>query len=129
MHPCCRLPPRQDLAATRHSVPPSPASTGADACACVTTSFGRTAGPHESSRCILLPMSTSSLPQATNSPEYGDPVTAVRSFNRFFTNIIGLLQEGPVETPYSLTEARVIFELAGRDRADATELRRILDID
>lgn len=56
-------------------------------------------------------------------------MTAVRAFNRFYTNVIGLLQEGLLATPYSLTEARVIFELASRDHADATELRRLLDID
>jgi len=72
-------------------------------------------------------MSTSSLLQATTVP--GDHVAAVRAFNRFYTNVIGLLQEGLLATPYSLTEARVIFELAGRDHADATALRRMLDID
>jgi DNA-binding MarR family transcriptional regulator/GNAT superfamily N-acetyltransferase len=56
-------------------------------------------------------------------------VTAVRAFNRFYTNVIGLLQEGLLATPYSLTEARVIFELASREHADATELCRVLDID
>lgn len=54
---------------------------------------------------------------------------AVRAFNRFYTNVIGLLREGLLATPYSLTEARVIFELASRDHADATELCRVLDID
>lgn len=54
---------------------------------------------------------------------------AVRAFNRFYTNVIGLLREGLLATPYSLTEARVIFELASRDHSDATELRRVLDID
>jgi DNA-binding MarR family transcriptional regulator/GNAT superfamily N-acetyltransferase len=72
-------------------------------------------------------MSTSSLLQATKDSE--DRVTAVRAFNRFYTNVIGLLQEGLLATPYSLTEARVIFELAGRDHPDATELRHTLDID
>jgi DNA-binding MarR family transcriptional regulator/GNAT superfamily N-acetyltransferase len=72
-------------------------------------------------------MSTSSLCQATKDPE--DHVAVVRAFNRFYTNVIGLLQEGLLATPYSLTEARVIFELAGRDHPDATELRRVLDID
>jgi DNA-binding MarR family transcriptional regulator/GNAT superfamily N-acetyltransferase len=72
-------------------------------------------------------MSTNSLLQATTNSE--DHVAVVRAFNRFYTNVIGLLQEGLLATPYSLTEARVIFELAGRDHADATELRRVLDID
>jgi DNA-binding MarR family transcriptional regulator len=56
-------------------------------------------------------------------------VAAVREFNRFYTNVLGLLQEGLLETPYSLTEARVIFELAAADRPDAADLRRSLDID
>jgi DNA-binding MarR family transcriptional regulator/GNAT superfamily N-acetyltransferase len=58
-----------------------------------------------------------------------DEVAAVREFTRFYTNIIGLLREGLLNTPYSLTEARVIFELATGGPADATGLRRTLDID
>jgi DNA-binding MarR family transcriptional regulator/GNAT superfamily N-acetyltransferase len=53
----------------------------------------------------------------------------VREFNRFYTNVLGLLREGLLDTPYSLTEARVIFELARQDLADAGALRRSLDID
>ena len=58
-----------------------------------------------------------------------DGVAAVRAFNRFYTNVIGLLREGLLRTPYSLTEARVIFELAQRDATELVELRRELDID
>ncbi|HUK71720.1 MAG TPA: helix-turn-helix domain-containing GNAT family N-acetyltransferase [Streptosporangiaceae bacterium] len=57
---------------------------------------------------------------------------AVRDFNRFYTRMIGLLQAGYLETPYSLTEARVIFELArskGPGDADAAALRGSLEID
>jgi DNA-binding MarR family transcriptional regulator/GNAT superfamily N-acetyltransferase len=56
-------------------------------------------------------------------------VAAVREFNRFYTNVLGLLREGLLDTPYSLTEARIIFELAREDRAEAAQLRRWLDID
>jgi hypothetical protein len=42
-------------------------------------------------------------------------VETVRSFNRFFTRAMGLLGEGLLDTPYSLTEARLIFELGRRD--------------
>jgi DNA-binding MarR family transcriptional regulator/GNAT superfamily N-acetyltransferase len=56
-------------------------------------------------------------------------VAAVRDFNRFYTRVIGVLSEGLVRTPYSLTEARVIFELAQRDRTEVTALRRDLDLD
>jgi DNA-binding MarR family transcriptional regulator/N-acetylglutamate synthase-like GNAT family acetyltransferase len=59
----------------------------------------------------------------------GDRVEAVRAFNRFYTNVIGVLREGLVSTPYSLTEARVIFELAQRDATEVAHLRRALDID
>lgn len=58
-----------------------------------------------------------------------DRVSAVRAFNRFYTNVIGVLREGLLRSPYSLTEARVIFELAQRDVTEVVELRRLLDID
>src|ERR1022692_4298858 len=47
-------------------------------------------------------------------PALEDRVTAVRAFNRLYASVIGLPQEGLLATPYSLTEARVIFELAGQ---------------
>ena len=56
-------------------------------------------------------------------------VASVRAFNRFFTRRIGVLQEGLLQTPYSLTEARVIFELAQREQTEVSELRRTLDVD
>jgi DNA-binding MarR family transcriptional regulator/GNAT superfamily N-acetyltransferase len=59
----------------------------------------------------------------------GDLVATVRDFNRFYTNLIGVLRGGLLDTPYTLTEARVIFELAQRDAVEVTELRRELDID
>ena len=72
-------------------------------------------------------MSKISLLQATKEPEASQAVAAVREFNRFYTNVIGLLREGLLDTPYSLTEARVIFELARWDQAEVTKLRRSLD--
>jgi DNA-binding MarR family transcriptional regulator/N-acetylglutamate synthase-like GNAT family acetyltransferase len=56
-------------------------------------------------------------------------VNAVRAFNRFYTNVIGVLREGLLRTPYSLTEARVIFELGQREAAALADLRSALDID
>lgn len=58
-----------------------------------------------------------------------EQVAAVRAFNRFYTNVIGALHGGLLDTPYSLTEARLIFELAHRDATEVAELRRWLDID
>ena len=47
-------------------------------------------------------------------------VAAVRGFNRFYTNAIGLLRGKYLDTPYSLTEARLLFELAQRDTSEVT---------
>lgn len=57
------------------------------------------------------------------------PVGAVRDFNRFYTRVIGLLDEGLLRTSYSLTEARVIVELAGRGPTEVPDLRRDLALD
>ncbi|HEX6232462.1 MAG TPA: helix-turn-helix domain-containing GNAT family N-acetyltransferase [Jiangellaceae bacterium] len=56
-------------------------------------------------------------------------VAAVRSFSRFFTRVIGVLDEGLLRSPYSLTEARVIFELAQAELTEVVELRRRLGLD
>ncbi|MFC9973377.1 GNAT family N-acetyltransferase [Spirillospora sp. NPDC127200] len=58
-----------------------------------------------------------------------DQVEAVRSFNRFYTGVIGVLGECLMESPYSLTEARVIFELAQRADTEVLALRRALGLD
>jgi DNA-binding MarR family transcriptional regulator/GNAT superfamily N-acetyltransferase len=56
-------------------------------------------------------------------------VAAVRAFNRFYTRQIGLLRQGYLDSDFSLTEVRVLYELAHRDRTTASELARELDLD
>src|SRR3954453_11953913 len=58
-----------------------------------------------------------------------DVIARVRAFNRYYTNVIGVLSEGLLDSPYSLTEARVIFELAQRETTEVTALRQRLGVD
>src|ERR671939_2110737 len=56
-------------------------------------------------------------------------IDAIRRFNRFFTRRIGVLREGLLHSPYSLTEARILFELAHHDDLTASDLCRQLGLD
>ena len=59
----------------------------------------------------------------------GTRIDAIRRFNRFFTRRIGALREGLLHTPYSLTEARILFEIANHDDLSASDLSRELGLD
>lgn len=61
--------------------------------------------------------------------DLAERVAAVRAFNRLYTSVIGVLDEGPADAEYSLSEARVLFELAHQDELPVTDLRKRLDLD
>jgi DNA-binding MarR family transcriptional regulator/GNAT superfamily N-acetyltransferase len=56
-------------------------------------------------------------------------VDAVRRFNRFYTRVIGALDEGHLESAHTLAEVRLLFEIANRDAPTAAALVRDLDLD
>jgi DNA-binding MarR family transcriptional regulator/GNAT superfamily N-acetyltransferase len=56
-------------------------------------------------------------------------VAAVRSFNRFYTRQIGVLRKNFLDSPYTLGEARVIYEIGRRRLPTASDVGRALDLD
>jgi DNA-binding MarR family transcriptional regulator/GNAT superfamily N-acetyltransferase len=56
-------------------------------------------------------------------------VTAMRRFNRFYTRQIGVLRKTFLDSPYSLAEARVLYEIASHGAPTASEIARNLDLD
>jgi DNA-binding MarR family transcriptional regulator/GNAT superfamily N-acetyltransferase len=60
---------------------------------------------------------------------FEDRIAAVRCFNRFFTRKIGALREGLLHSPFSLTESRIVYELAHRENLTAAQLCSELGLD
>src|ERR1700720_1878507 len=56
-------------------------------------------------------------------------IAAVRRFNRYYTRQIGVLRKTFLDSPYSLGEARVLYEIASGRSSTATEIGRALDLD
>jgi DNA-binding MarR family transcriptional regulator/GNAT superfamily N-acetyltransferase len=56
-------------------------------------------------------------------------VERLRAFNRFYTGVLGLLQEGLLDTPYSLPESRVLFELGSSGPTSPSSMAERLQLD
>ena len=66
---------------------------------------------------------------AKPDPAFEQRIGAVRHFSRFYTREIGLLQAGFLNSPFSLTQARVLYELSRRERCTASDLAAELGLD
>ncbi len=56
-------------------------------------------------------------------------IDSIRSFNRFYTNIIGLLDQHFLDSPFSLTEGRVLYEICNIEDCTAKKIRERIVID
>src|SRR5688572_23512602 len=84
----------------------------------------------KSNNCPRLRLSPPRSPMPPMATEIQTAqVDAVRAFNRFYTRRIGVLQEGLLDSTFTLTQGRVLFELAQREPVSARTIGDALGLD
>lgn len=61
--------------------------------------------------------------------KHSTAIKEIRAFNRFYTNIIGVVDRHILESPYSLTEVRVLFEIYHDPNATVRKIKNFLHVD
>jgi DNA-binding MarR family transcriptional regulator/GNAT superfamily N-acetyltransferase len=94
------------------------------------TSKNRNSGATRSGGgAMATPERRMSMPSEAFHTNGQDVIAAVRAFNRFWTKTIGVLNASLLDSEYSLTEVRVLFEITHESATTLTELRDVLGID
>lgn len=69
------------------------------------------------------------MPTSTNSTKKAEQVSAMREFNRFYTTRLGFLRRRHLDGEFSLTEARILYEIGANPKLTASSLRNALGLD
>ena len=67
------------------------------------------------------------MPQSR--PSLSDAIAAVRGFNRFYTREVGLLRKTFLDTPWTLGEMRILYEIRNQANISASDIGRELELD
>src|ERR1700722_15770456 len=82
----------------------------------------------EASKCPTIILMQQQKDSVAAAPSAG-AIDRIREFNRLYTRQLGLLDQGLLGSEFTLTEARVLYELANHDDTTATEIAHELGID
>src|SRR2546429_2740745 len=79
---------------------------------------------------IYLISSNNNLMKSNMSPDHLEgQIAAIRGFSRFYTRKLGIIEPRLLHSPWTLQEARIIYEIAERQSCTATDLVRALGLD
>src|SRR3984957_13935870 len=97
-----------------------------------TPSFGRLRPAKTKARLAnYLISSNNRLMKSNRSPDPAleGQIAAVRGFSRFYTHNLGIIEPKLLDSPFTLQEARIIYEIAQQENCTATDLVRALGLD